>query len=123
MTEGAPGRMRLFVQGLEVSASIGIYPDERRARQTLLIDAELEIDPPGADTIGETVDYDIVPETVQRLLAAQHFDLVEIIAIRLADALLEDRRVHAVRVCLTKPGAMPGAAVAGAVWQARRNRS
>ena len=120
MMEAAPGRMLLFVRGLEVSASVGIYPDERRARQTLLIDAELEVDPPGADTIGETVDYDLVPRTVERLLAAQHFDLVEIIAMMLADALLEDRRVHRVRVCLTKPGAMPGAAVAGAVWSAGR---
>lgn len=118
--EAAPGRMLLFVRGLEVSASVGIYPDERRAPQTLLIDAELEVDPPRADTISNTVDYDLVPRTADRLLSGRHFDLVEIIAMKLADALLEDQRVHRVRVCLTKPGAMPGAAVAGAVWSAGR---
>ena len=43
--------MKIRIDRLEVAAIIGVRANERKTRQTLLVDIELEIDTPAADRL------------------------------------------------------------------------
>ena len=99
---------RFILQGLSCQASIGIYEAERKARQTVLIDAELLLrdgTEPQNDTVDTTIDYDVIRDTIRQLVRMQHYDLQETLARRIFDALQALPEVAAVRVRTAKPDA------------------
>ncbi|WP_438996458.1 dihydroneopterin aldolase [Candidatus Puniceispirillum sp.] len=99
---------RFLLQGLEVMVRIGIYDAERLAPQRVIIDVELVLDAdsaPQADDVNETLNYDLIRNTVMGIVSRQHFDLQETLARALFDnlALLPD--VTGLRVRTAKPDA------------------
>lgn len=99
---------KFFLQGMETSASIGIYDYERTALQRITIDAELRLYPatePLDDQIESTLNYDMIRETVLNIVSAQHYDLQETLARKLFDALHSLNDVEAVQVRTSKPNA------------------
>ena len=99
---------RFILQGLEIQASIGIYDNERAAPQRIIIDAELCLcatTEPLDDQIESTLDYDIIRETIMKIVSAQHFDLQETLVRKLFDALRLINDVQSVRVRSSKPDA------------------
>lgn len=111
------GRLRLFVEGLEIAARIGVHHHERAAMQPLIIDVEMEIAASPHDRIGDTVDYNMVVAAATTLAEGAHIDLVEHFARALAALLHADTRVRGVSVRVAKPTALAGARAAGACWQ------
>lgn len=105
----------LFVKGLMVEAEIGVWAHEKGRRQLLRLDLDLAVDEParGVDEHGKVVCYEAVVNDTRELIASGHFNLVERLADCLAERLLADRRVHAVRIRIEKPGAIRGAEAAG----------
>lgn len=98
---------RLSVEGLTFPARIGVYPRERRRLQTLTIDVGFDVDASAAapaDALRATIDYAAVANTIEELLASQHFNLIETVADRVARVLLERFVSPRVRVKVTKPG-------------------
>src|SRR5690606_7738281 len=56
----SPPMDKVFIEGLEIEALIGIYDWERRIRQTLRFDLEMAFDnrvPAASDDIAHTLDY------------------------------------------------------------------
>jgi 7,8-dihydroneopterin aldolase/epimerase/oxygenase len=106
---------RVFVEGLQLEASIGILEHERRALQPLLVDIELEVDTgaPVEGDINSVFDYRAPVECARALVAAGHIELVETFAENLAKSCLDDDRVRSVRVRVSKPDAIKEARTSG----------
>ena len=102
------------LKDLRVDCVIGIYPHERAAAQTVMLDIELDYDfaaPAASDAIADAVDYDGVAASVTELLQTAKFQLIETMAERAAALLLARVPVAtAVRIEVRKPAAVPAAA-------------
>ena len=71
--------------------------------------------------IGDAVDYGAVGRRVRNLVSDSRFQLIEGIAERIAnDVLQQERRVISVTVCVTKPYAIPDASVSLTITRPRR---
>ena len=100
------------LEGLNLNASIGIYPHELAARQPLEIDLQLTIDGALAarsDDIRHTVDYDQIVQCLENLLASRHFNLLEHLSQTMLDTLGACFPVKRATVTLSKPLAVPKA--------------
>lgn len=107
---------RVFLRGLELSALIGVYQHERERAQRLRIDLDLWVQRPAGpldDRLEQVVDYEKIATGVRRLVGAQHTNLVETLAERIAEWCLSDPRVERVRVQVAKPDALDQVAAVG----------
>ena len=121
MPPGAPDIV--FIDGLEIETLIGIYDWERRIRQPLRFDLEMEFDnrvPAASDAIGDTLDYKAVSKRLVQYVSESSFGLVETLAERCAALVIEEFGVACVRLRLSKPGAVRGALAVGVRIERRR---
>ena len=99
---------RFLLEGLDVMVRIGIYDAERLAPQRVIIDVELVLDTdtaPQSDDVSETLNYDLIRNTVMDIVGRQHFDLQETLARALFDNLAKLPDVTGLRVRTAKPDA------------------
>lgn len=99
---------RIVLEGLEVFAHHGVLEHEQRLGQAFVVDVALELDlaPAGrSDDLAATVDYGALAERVVAVVAGGPHRLIEAVAERVADVVLQDRRVQAVEVVVHKPHA------------------
>ena len=99
---------RFILEGLECMCRIGIYDHERVAPQRVLIDAELllsQISEPMSDDVDDSLNYNVIRETIVKIVASRHFDLQETLARELFDALQMLDGVIGLRVRTAKPDA------------------
>lgn len=102
----------IFLRGLEIEAVIGIWEWERRIRQVVRIDLEMGADIARAaagDRIEDTLNYKAVAKRVQEFVGGSSFQLVETLAERIAELVLEEFEVPWIRLTVNKPGAIRGA--------------
>ena len=114
---------RVFIEGLEIEALIGIYDWERRIRQTLVFDLEMAFDnrrPAASDDIADTLNYKDVSKRLIEYVGASDFGLVETLAERCAAIVLDEFGVSQVRLKLSKPGAVRGAKAVGVIIERSR---
>ncbi len=87
----------------------GNHHEERHLGGKFHVDVEMETDFTAAaahDSLGETVNYELVYGLIQDTLTIEKFNLIETIAKRIADSVLERfPAVHATTVRVRKPGA------------------
>jgi len=103
-TEGA-GRDRIELRGLRVLGTHGVLPEEQARAQPFEVDLDLEADlrPAGrSDQLADTVDYGALAEQVAAVVSGERHALLERLAARIADTVLDDRRVTSVTVTLRK---------------------
>ena len=102
------------LQGLRVDCIVGIYKHEREARQSVIMDIDLDYDFAAAaasDAIGDALDYDDVARAVTELAEHRGFQLIETMAEETAAMLLARfPQVRRVRLEIRKPAAVPAAA-------------
>ena len=102
------------LKGFRIDCVVGVFEHERTQPQQILMDIELDYDFEGAvraDGVGEAVDYDRVAVEVAELVQRRKFHLIETMAEETAAMLLEAHvLVHAVRLEIRKPDAVPTAA-------------
>lgn len=114
---------KVFIEGLEIEALIGIYDWERRIRQPLVFDLELAFDnrrPAATDAIADTLDYKAVSKRLIAYVSESGFGLVETLAERCAELVLREFEVAHVRLKLSKPGAVRGARAVGVIIERTR---
>ena len=90
---------RLTISGLKVETIIGINPWERETSKPTIVDLEMQVDSlPAArsDNIGDAVDYGAVGRRVRNLVSDSRFQLIEGIAERIANEVLQQRRKSSV---------------------------
>jgi 7,8-dihydroneopterin aldolase/epimerase/oxygenase len=107
---------RVFVSGLELIGSIGVYEHEKRYEQRIVVSVELDVqdDYDGrSDQIDHVYDYDHAIATVRAAVDAGHTNLIETLAERIAEGCLEDRRVLKARIMIEKPDVLPSCRAVG----------
>lgn len=116
---------RIVIEGLEVWAHHGVLPHERELGQRFVVDVALEVDlaPAGAsDALAETVDYGALAQAIHDRVAGERHDLLERVAERVAELVLDEPLVRSVEVAVRKPSA-PLTVAAGEVRvEVRRSR-
>ena len=114
---------KVFIEGLEIEALIGIYDWERRIRQTLVFDLEMGFDnrvPAASDDIALTLDYKAVSKRLVEYVSHSEFGLVETLAERCAEIVMNEFNVGWLRLKLSKPGAVRGARAVGVIIERAR---
>ena len=109
---------KVFIEGLEIDALIGIYDWERRIRQTLRFDLEMAFDnrvPAARDDIALTLDYKAVSKRLGEFVAQSGYGLVETLAEECARIEMQEFGVTWLRLKLSKPGAVRGAVAVGVI--------
>jgi 7,8-dihydroneopterin aldolase/epimerase/oxygenase len=110
------------LEGLEIAGRHGATPEEHERDQPFLYDLELELPEPKADRIEETVDYREVVELVREVSASEERQLLETLAVAVADALVERFSLERARVRVRKPEVRLEAPVEWAAATAERSR-
>ncbi|MDQ3159811.1 MAG: dihydroneopterin aldolase [Pseudomonadota bacterium] len=114
---------KVFIEGLQIETLIGIYDWERRIRQPLVFDIEMAFDnrkPAATDAIEDTLNYKDVSKRLIDYVSASSFGLVETLAERCAEIILDEFGVAQVRLKLSKPGAVRGAKAVGVIIERSR---
>ena len=114
---------KVFIEGLEIEALIGIYDWERRIRQPLVLDVEMAFDnrkPAATDDIADTLNYKDVSKRLIDFVSQSDFQLVETLAERCVEIVLREFDVAHVRLKLSKPGAVRGAKAVGVIVERSR---
>jgi dihydroneopterin aldolase len=111
----------IAIRDLALDCIVGVYPHERDTPQRLILDVELELDTEEAartELIGRTINYDLTSAQLVFLLQSCRFRLIETAALALCRYLLAPpapgvrrAQVTRVRLKMTKPEALGGAAV------------
>ena len=98
----------VFIRGLTIETTIGVYDWEKRQRRPVVLDLELGSDTRRAaatDRIADALDYDAVTRRLTQFVGESHFELVETLAERCAAILRDEFGCPWVRLSLNKPGA------------------
>jgi FolB domain-containing protein len=100
---------RILIRDLLVRGIVGINPEERRAKQDVVINLELTVDTRAAarsDDIAQAVNYRSVCKRVIEHVESSAPLLVERLAGDIARLVLAEFAVERVRVRVEKPGAL-----------------
>lgn len=100
---------RIHIRDLAVRCIVGIYPEERRAKQDVILNITLEGDFRAAartDDIARAVDYKQLKKIIVKQVEGSSHQLIESMADAVANTCLQDRGVRRVTVTVDKPGAL-----------------
>ena len=103
----------VVVRGIRIDASLGILDWERQVRQPIEVDIEADVDTSellASGDLAHGVDFTRVIEAVHAVVGARHEDLVEVLADRIAGAVLAATPAQSVRVEVRKYSACASAA-------------
>ncbi|MCW5723378.1 MAG: dihydroneopterin aldolase [Maricaulaceae bacterium] len=91
------------LRGLRVPVALGVHDFERKARQDVTVDVTIALAaPPRSDRIGDTVHYDELAEAIQKVADARHYDLIETLALAVAERVKAFAHAAAVEVRVGK---------------------
>lgn len=106
----------VFIEGLEVNCTIGVYDWEKEIKQKLVLDLEMAHDnhiPGATDRVDDALDYAKVSELVTLYLEKTPMELVERVAETVAEMVQGHFSVPWVRITVRKPGAVKNARAVG----------
>lgn len=105
---GFEGLDRITLTGVRVFGYHGVLPEERRDGQWFVVDVVLHVETREAartDDLIHTVDYSAVAGAIVEVVQGEARNLIEALAQRIADAVLEMGAIQIVEVTVHKPGA------------------
>ncbi|WP_177419815.1 dihydroneopterin aldolase [endosymbiont of Lamellibrachia barhami] len=108
----------VFIRNLRIETVIGIYDWEREIRQPVVLDLEMGADIARAaksDHIDDTLDYKAVSKRLIQFVEESEFQLVETLAERCAEIVLDEFEVPWVRLTMNKIGAVSAARDVGVI--------
>ncbi|GMQ96952.1 MAG: dihydroneopterin aldolase [Gammaproteobacteria bacterium] len=108
----------IFIKDLRVETIIGIFDWERRIKQTISLELELAADirtAASTDKLEDTVNYKAVAKRLMEFVGQSEFGLVETLAERCAELVMDEFNIPWLRLTLSKPGALRGAKNVGVI--------
>jgi len=99
----------LFINELVVPCIIGVFDQERKEKQNVIISIALSVDTQKAgqtDDIKDTVSYHDIAQEITTMVEVSHYYLLEKLAQAVADICLKNKRVEKVTVHIAKPNAL-----------------
>ena len=109
---------KVFIDQLEVIATIGVYDWEQQIKQKLILDIEMAHDNRAAglsDDVSDALDYSTVSSAVIQHIESGRFLLVERVAEEIAQLLMERFGVPWIKIRVVKPKAVAQARSVGVV--------
>jgi len=114
---------KVFIQQLKVDTIIGIFDWERRVKQTVALDLEMSTDVTKAslsDHIDDAVNYKAVSKRLIQFVGESQFQLVETLAEKVCEIILNEFSVSWVQLRVSKPGAVSHAENVGVIIERGR---
>jgi len=114
---------RVFIEDLEVETIVGIYEWEREIRQKVVLNLEMSADIAHAaltDSIDDTLNYKAVAKRLIAFVGQAEFYLVETLAERCAEIVLNEFNVEWLTLRVDKPGAVTGSKSVGVMIERGR---
>jgi dihydroneopterin aldolase len=102
----------IFIRELRLPAWIGLYKHEKIAPQLVEIDIEMALPTDAVfqtHKVRDTIDYGVVCEKIRKMLSGERFGLVESLAARIAQIVIDDFKSPNVIVSITKLGVLKDA--------------
>jgi dihydroneopterin aldolase len=96
---------QIELRGLWVMGVHGVLPEEQVRAQPFEVDLDVEADLSAAgrsDDVADTVDYGGLAELVATVVGEERYQLLERLAERIAEVVLEDPRARSVTVVVRK---------------------
>lgn len=103
---------RVLIESLTVYTTIGVYDWEKTIKQKLVLDLEIAWDnkPAGkSDKVEFCLDYFVVCQSITSFIEANKFDLIETVAERVAELVIEQFSVQWLKIKVSKPDAIANA--------------
>ena len=100
---------RIYIRDLHLRCIIGIYDEERRDKQDVVINIVLDTDLRAAgksDDLADTADYKAIKKNVIAIVEGSSCLLIEHLAERIAEVCLADKRIERATVTVDKPAAL-----------------
>ena len=97
---------------------IGIYDWERQTKQTVILDIQMGTDirrAAASDSIDDTLNYKAVAKRLFSFVGDSEFELVETLAEKITEILMEEFNIPWVRLQLNKQGALRGVRDVGVI--------
>ena len=122
MQESLKDCYRLFIRDIEIDCYLGVYEHEQARARPIVVEVEMFVpettNRPRRDDLSETVNYERVVETIERVVGVRRFKLVETLCGEIADELAKLKGLRALKVAVTKPQPLPRArAVRVELWR------
>ena len=114
---------RITIRRLRLETILGLLPWEREARQTLLVDLDIDTDITAAaeaDDIDLAINYAGVCERVTALVDTGRFKLIETVAEQIATLVLREFSAVRVKVTVNKVDVLPQVASVGVCIERHR---
>lgn len=116
------GLRHMFVRDLVMDAPIGVRAHELGRKQRIRLNLDLGVlDTESTDRLESVVCYDDLIAAVRVVVDAEHVQLVETLAERIAEACFRDRRVITARIRVEKLDVYPDAESVGVEIERRRS--
>ncbi len=103
---------KISIQGLLVNSKIGIFSWEKQIEQPLEIDLTYRCDAryiAQEDDINQAIDYAAISHTIKQFTQENRFQLLETLAEKLADTLLQQFDLAWIQLTIKKIAAIKGA--------------
>jgi len=100
---------KIKLSALTVNTVIGIWDWEKRNPQKVVFDIEVSTDISKAsksDSIKEALDYKTISKRVKQYALENHFELIETLAEKVAEIILNEFEVSWVKLTISKPYAI-----------------
>ena len=108
----------IYLNDLCIETIIGVFDWERKIKQRVIIDLEMAADirrAAATDNLDDTLDYKAVAKRVIGFVEQSEYQLVETLAERVAEIILNEFKVPWLRLRLNKQGAVRGANDVGVI--------
>ena len=108
----------IYLHDLRIDTVIGVFDWERQVRQTVILDLEMAADIRRAaarDDLTDTLNYKAVAKRLIEFVGNSEFQLVETLAERVAELMLNEFGVPWLRLRVNKQGAVRGARDVGVI--------
>lgn len=113
----------IFLHDLQIKTVIGVNDWERKIKQTVVIDLDLGADisrAAASDDIDDTLSYKLVAKRLTEYVGDCQFELVETLAERIAELVLNEFGVPWLRLEVNKRGAVRGVREVGVIIERSR---
>ena len=115
---------RVLIEGLTVLTTIGVYEWEKTIKQKLILDLEMSWDnqPAGeSDDVTLCLDYFLVSQSITNFIQSTQFEVIECVAERVAQLVIQKFSVQWLKVKVSKPGAIANASNVAVVIERSAN--
>ncbi len=116
----------IYLHDLKINTVIGIFEWERRVKQAVILDLDMAADirkAAASDKIADTLDYKAVAKRLIEYVGNNQFQLVETLAERVAEIVLNEFNINWLRLRVNKKGAVRGAVDVGVIIERCRHSS